>query len=992
MDICPIKSVLTVLFTSSTSYELLKYKKQIWKVHAKNKKANILKHIYKNSISYLETKSMSSDSDIFITKITDLFYLFDKSLFDPKLKILTILERILIIFRISYVIYFRNDDDTLKKIYIVKEPEPTGTSPEIVLVTMDKTIFQTINGEQKKRNRMEEGIKYNSVLKFDKSIYKITSSVFNDCKMGMISNDELHVKQIENKNKKIKAYLEKLDWLQNDFKYKKNKTDIFILTHYANDLQIQNKEFDLDYKEPIKNLECIRRVANLSTSKMEYKFDSVKFKPSAFLSDMPQISPKLEILKRSIEQFDKEDMTKHGKLFKHCIFSDVLPTTHGSKLIASLLMTMGFNHLYSKNHKITQKNNNGKGFLLLSKSPIYGKPLSINAIQHFLNIFNKRPDNIYGENVRFIIIDRSFKEGIDLFDIKYVHLFEPQLSSADTKQVIGRSTRSCGQSGLNFHPKYGWPLFVNIYDTQFEKEFADNEMFADTFHEYYLENMGINLKIQNFSSELEKLCIIGAIDQELTKNIHNFQIEEQPYFDIFQMGGKYDKNDFINENPFLKTRSYIHNHFFQQSYKWDEIKLFNGCQEKKFMRNYRIIPNLRQNKRAKLVTFTPTQKFIKDYFTPESQNKGMLLWHSVGTGKTCTAIATASHEFEKNGYTILWVTKTSLKSELWKNMFKVVCNIALQESIKNKQLDDTYDELSKNKTLLSSSWKIEPLSYKQFTNLIMKKNNFYQKLVNINGKEDPLKKTLIIVDEAHKLYNQEDLLTIEKPNMKEFLNIVQQSYDVSKKDSVRLLFLTGTPYTSDPMNFIKLLNLIIEFNKFPDEFKSFENEYLLHSGHFRQDKKLSFLNNIAGKISYLNQQKDPRKFSQPILNFIHSEMSTSECLKKQKQDKKLKHEIDENETNIQVLKNNVKNSIKLRNYEKKECSKLKNKLDKNKCIEDNVAKLHNNIELNRHKIQDINRQIKDLKEIKKKNKMIKNNCNDDLSQQLAIVKNCQKLQ
>jgi len=35
-------------------------------------------------------------------------------------------------------------------------------------------------------------------------------------------------------------------------------------------------------------------------------------------------------------------------------------------------------------------------------------------------------------------MDSGFKEGIDLFDIKYVHIFEHSVNSADQKQVIGR--------------------------------------------------------------------------------------------------------------------------------------------------------------------------------------------------------------------------------------------------------------------------------------------------------------------------------------------------------------------------------------------------------------------------------------------------------------------------------------------------------------------------------------------------------------------------
>ena len=43
------------------------------------------------------------------------------------------------------------------------------------------------------------------------------------------------------------------------------------------------------------------------------------------------------------------------------------------------------------------------------------------------------------------------------------------------------------------------------------------------------------------------------------------------------------------------------------------------------------------------------------------------------------------------------------------------------------------------------------------------KGSLYSKLVEINGKTDPLKKTLIIIDEAHKLLAK-DLVGPEKPN------------------------------------------------------------------------------------------------------------------------------------------------------------------------------------------------------------------------------------
>lgn len=84
----------------------------------------------------------------------------------------------------------------------------------------------------------------------------------------------------------------------------------------------------------------------------------------------------------------------------------------------------------------------------------------MDAKKTILGAFNERPANVHGRRMRVIIFDSGFKEGIDLFDVKYVHIFEPSMTLADLKQTVGRATRTCGQKGLDFVPNMGWPLFV----------------------------------------------------------------------------------------------------------------------------------------------------------------------------------------------------------------------------------------------------------------------------------------------------------------------------------------------------------------------------------------------------------------------------------------------------------------------------------------------------------------------------------------------------
>jgi superfamily II DNA or RNA helicase len=263
-------------------------------------------------------------------------------------------------------------------------------------------------------------------------------------------------------------------------------------------------------------------------------------------------------------------------------------------------------------------------------------------------------------------------------------------------------------------------------------------------------------------------------------------------------------------------REYIKTNFSQ--FTWEKAKMENLCGK---------------GGASHALRYTPTQDFIRHYFTPTAPVKGMLLHHSVGTGKTCSAIAAATSTFEKQGYTILWVTRTTLKNDIWKNMFDQICNEQIREELEKGLIVPA--EQNKRMRLLSKSWSIRPMSYKQFSNLVSKQNNFYKALVKKNGETDPLQKTLLIIDEAHKLYGGGDLSTIERPDMKALKQSIEHSYQLSGDNSVRLLLMTATPVTQDPMELIKLINLCkLPDEQMPTEFTEFSEKYLDDQGNFTE--------------------------------------------------------------------------------------------------------------------------------------------------------------
>jgi superfamily II DNA or RNA helicase len=681
--------------------------------------------------------------------------------------------------------------------------------------------------------------------------------------------------------------------------------------------------------------ECIRKVANYSKQDASDKYDKSTFNIDKFAAKMSIATPKLVELIKTINTLDEADMKNSNELYKHIIYTDVKSSSAGSKMIAAGLSSNGFTNIYQKSLKLDIPNNPYKNFALLSSVQIYDKPFPVKLKKSILSIFNQRPENINGEKIRFIILDQGFKEGIDLFDVKYVHLFEPLITSADEKQAIGRGTRYCGQQGLRFDPDAGWPLHVFKYDLM-----TNNH---ESIHDIFMHHSGLDLSTLNFASELEQISKYGAVDYELTKNIRAAQmqsisssetsaetISETIYtkFREQQNGGgikgkkKKGQNQFFDKAPrkkgtFLYMRKYIRERFLK--YKWSKIKFENKC-----------LPQVDDNDNKRLIQYTPTQEFVSRFFNNTSANKGLLLWHSVGTGKTCSAIAIATNGFEPHGYTILYVTRHTLKTEIWKNVFGSVCSADIRRRILK---GENVPEFVKSNPLkyLSKSW-VMPISYKQFTNMLREKNSVYHIMKKRNGAVDPLRKTLVIIDEVHKLFSS-DMPAAERPDINVLNAKIQNSYKISGKDSVRLLLLTATPYTNDPMHLIKILNLMqVEADRMPETFAEFKQKYLDDNSIFTATGAKNYLDNIAGNISYLNREKDARQFAYPVFHNVNANMSLSDS----KEEMQLKEEINKMIKDLEELEAELKAIPPRKEMDKKR--KLKEDIKDMKSAQKDVKK------------------------------------------------------
>ena len=296
--------------------------------------------------------------------------------------------------------------------------------------------------------------------------------------------------------------------------------------------------------------------------------------------------------------------------------------------------------------------------------------------------------------------------------------------------------------------------------------------------------------------------------------------------------------------PFDKFQEKINTEF--KEYKYPKIEIKDNC-------------NSIKNDKFEL---SLTQQFIGEYFTRDNPN-GLLLYHSVGAGKTLTAINILYHLSLKSSsfvpFNTLWVTRTTLK----------------------KDLDKALIILPLPKPLFT-------ISYKQFSNICKRRGENYRKLLDkarlINPKtNDPFYNTCIIIDEAHKLYGQ-DLKAQEMHDIKAIEKTIYESYSISKENRARVVLMSATP-----LNILNLLNLII--TKEQDRFNIPEMEGLivndavndkfnlklemkgkkkvfkfLFKKGIEKDYTEIFKEKSKGLISYIDKSKSPAEFAQ--VNFI----------------------------------------------------------------------------------------------------------------------------
>lgn len=327
------------------------------------------------------------------------------------------------------------------------------------------------------------------------------------------------------------------------------------------------------------------------------------------------------------------------------------------------------------------------------------------------------------------------------------------------------------------------------------------------------------------------------------------------------------------EKLFKKNISYpktTNKNFQSKIYKKREF-YSHKIPEREQLNTYEEIKEYRDKICGKNIVPHEYQTFLSKYINPDTPYRGILIFHGVGSGKTCGSIKIAENFkplVEKYGTKIHVLVPGSLVKENWKNeIIKCTGNTYLK--VKNKNDFQSKNEIKQNikeaHNIITKYYKF--ISYKSFHkkvlgekirekvtvgNKVIKKfrktkDGDYERDVSVD-RIDSLNNSLIIIDEAHHLTDNDigDAL----------LKVIHNSVNL------KIVLLTATPMKNLADDIIYLINFIRPKNDKISRDKVFTSD----KGHKMKFKEggIKYLKDMTrGYVSYV-RGADPLTFAEKV--------------------------------------------------------------------------------------------------------------------------------
>lgn len=305
------------------------------------------------------------------------------------------------------------------------------------------------------------------------------------------------------------------------------------------------------------------------------------------------------------------------------------------------------------------------------------------------------------------------------------------------------------------------------------------------------------------------------------------------------------------------------------------------------------------------------QKIVQTYLNSYTPYRGLLLYHGLGSGKTCSSISIL--EGLKEERKIFIMTPASLQknyrtqmkfcgdiifrnNHCWKfvssdehdNIYKLLDDYLILHHSHYRKITEYIDSKKGVWMICDDEPNYESLSSKEKTqvnewiDLLMEtKYQFInynglkkKKWLQIKGTSNPFENSVIVIDEAHNFVGQ--IHNKLKTNSQSVSTEMYES--IMKAQKCKVVLLSGTPYTNQPSELAVMINLISGYT-------------ILHEFVFEQSiKKESILEKLDDDIKLYSNIEFTRK-SMKIIRNPHGFITTPSGVQYQKDSPYVSDEI-----------------------------------------------------------------------------------------------------
>ena len=271
----------------------------------------------------------------------------------------------------------------------------------------------------------------------------------------------------------------------------------------------------------------------------------------------------------------------------------------------------------------------------------------------------------------------------------------------------------------------------------------------------------------------------------------------------------------------------------------------------------------------------PQQEFLRNYISVDTPYNGILVYHGVGVGKTCSAISIAERfkeTMKEYGKEILVILNRNIRDNFKKQIYDVNKETDNKEISKQctgftYQLGEDLKYLTKEQrarkiqSIIKANYKF--LGYKQFANEVQRLTGW------MDGKQSSLtpemkklikkrySNRIIIIDEIHNVKQSSQESRVVPPYL---MAVIRYS------KNIRLILMSATPMYHDPTEIIFILNLLLV----NDNRKPVTRGQIFNTDGSLKPDGAKLLSEISkGYVSYLRGERPPAfpvKLYPPIAN------------------------------------------------------------------------------------------------------------------------------